>query len=81
MRTHATQASAIATCAKAKMDGLRGHTLFRIAVFTFSVAAGYGFSYLVYTGMHLLHSWSASAHDKASPVADILRTLHSGFSN
>lgn len=81
MRTHATEASTIATYTRAKMDELCGHTPFRIVVFTLSVAAGYWFSYLVYTGMHLLHSWSASAPDKASPVADMLRTLHSGFSN
>jgi hypothetical protein len=81
MRTHVEEVSPIANYARAKMDELLEHTPFRIVVFTVSVAAGYGFTYLVYTGMHLLHCWSASGHDKASPVADMLRTLHSGFSN
>jgi hypothetical protein len=81
MRIHAGEESPIAIYARAKMDELQGNIPFRIVVFTVSVAAGYGFTYLVYTGMHALHSWSASAPDKTSPVAEIFRTLHSGFSN
>ena len=81
MRTHAGETSTIATYTRAKLDEWLERTDFRIVVFTVSVAAGYGVTYLVYMGMHLLHIWSASGHDKTSPLADILRTLHSGFSN
>ena len=81
MRTHLAEASTFATYTRAKLDEWMERVDFRIAVFTVSVAAGYGFTYLVYTGMHALHIWSASAHDKTSPLTEILRTLHSGFSN
>jgi hypothetical protein len=81
MSTHAGEASTIANYARAKLDEWLERTDFRIVVFTVSVAAGYGFTYLVYSGMHLLHIWSTSGHDKSSPLAEILRTLHSGFSN
>jgi hypothetical protein len=81
MRTHAAEASTFATYTRAKLDEWLENTGFRIIVFTLSVVAGYGFTYLVYTGMRLLHTWSASGHDKTSPLTEILRTLHSGFSN
>jgi hypothetical protein len=81
MRTNATEVSTIASYTRAKMDEWMERIDFRIVVFTISVAAGYGFTYLVYSGVHLLHLWSASGQDKSSPLAELLRTLHSGFSN
>ena len=77
MRTRATEACAIA----ARMERLGTHTLFRIGVFTLSVAVGYCFPLVVYAVLHRWHSWATTAHDKASPFMDLLRTLHSGFSN
>lgn len=45
-----------------------------------SAAAGYFFTRLAYAGIRLLPSLGAAAHQKASPLIDVLKTPHSGFS-
>jgi hypothetical protein len=79
MRTHASECSAVSPCAPTRLDGLKEHFLFRIAVFTLSVAGGYYFTRWVCSVVHLLPFWTHLAHEKANPAADALRTLHSGF--
>lgn len=81
MRTPAPEYSAEDTCAQPNQDGPQKRILFKIAVFTVSVAGGYIVTYLVYSALHQLPFWTNMAHDKAKPATDVLRTLHSGFGN
>lgn len=81
MRTHAPTTDALAISAQARIEALKQNTLFRLGVFGLSVAGGYFFSRLLYTGLQLLPPLAAEAHAKGRPLADVLRTLHSGFGN
>jgi len=64
---------------QAKIDAFKQHALFRLAVFALSVGGGYSCCRLVFTGLRLLPA--LGAHAQASPVADVLNTLHAGFGN
>jgi hypothetical protein len=56
------------------------HVLFRPGIFILSAAAGYSFTRLACAGIRLLPSLGAGAHQKASPIIEVLKMLHSGFS-
>jgi hypothetical protein len=79
MKTHSSTFSPFAIQAQVKTDAFKQHALFRFGVFALSVAAGYFFCRLVFTGLQLLPA--LGAHAKASPAADALSTLHAGFGN
>ena len=66
-------------CVPTKMDALMENFLFRVAVFSLSVAGGYYFTRWAYSALHHMPFLSIVAHDKAKPAADALNTLHSGF--
>jgi hypothetical protein len=79
MKIHASEGSADSPCVPTKVDMLMEHFLFRVAVFTLSVAGGYYFTRWAYSAVHHMPFWTSVAHDKAKPAADALKTLHSGF--
>jgi hypothetical protein len=79
MKTQPSAANDLTFPAQAKLDAFRQHALFRLTVFALSAGAGYFFCRLVFTGLRLLPSLGAQA--QASPVADVLHTLHAGFGN
>jgi hypothetical protein len=79
MKMHASEGSAVSPCAQSQLDRLMEHMLFRIAVFTLSVAGGYYFTRWTWATVHHMPFWTSVAHDKAKPAADALKTLHSGF--
>jgi hypothetical protein len=79
MKTHSSAVNSPAFPAQVKTDALRQHASFRLGVFVLSVAGGYFFCRLVFTGLQLLPA--LGAHAKASPAADVLNTLHAGFGN
>ena len=79
MKTHAAEGNAISPCVQTRLDLLMENFLFRIAVFTLSVAGGYYFTRWVWVTVQHLPFWTTVAHEKAKPAADALRTLHSGF--
>jgi hypothetical protein len=66
--------------AQPKPSGIREHVLFRLGVFTLSIAAGYIFTLSLYTGLRLLPPLGGGAHEKANPLIEVLRLLYSGFS-
>jgi hypothetical protein len=79
MKTQPSAVNQLAFPAQAKINAFRQHALFRLSVFALSAAGGYSFCRLVFTGLRFLPSLSAQA--QASPVADVLHTLHAGFGN
>ena len=78
MKIHASEGR-LAVCAQPRLDRFSDHILFRISLFTLCVAVGYYFTRFLFEALHQLPLWGSSAHGKAAPVADMLRTLHSGF--
>lgn len=81
MRPHTPATGAVAIPAHVRTDLIKQNTLFRLGVFGLSVAVGFFFSRFLYTGLRLLQPLAAQAHAKGTPIADVLRTLHSGFGN
>jgi hypothetical protein len=79
MKTQPSAVNHLAFPAQAKLDAFGQHALFRLTVFALSAGGGYFSCRLVFTGLRLLPS--LSAHAQASPVADVLHTLHAGFGN
>ncbi len=61
------------------MDVLMENFLFRVAVFSLSVAGGYYFTRWAWSALQHMPFWTTVAHDKAKPAADALKTLGSGF--
>jgi len=81
METQTPETTAVAIHAQARIDEIGRHILFRTFVFTLSVAGGYYLSRLLYTVLCLLPLWIDWALAEASPLIDIVRTIHSAFGN
>ena len=81
MEARSPEVSAVAMSAQAKIDDIKRRPLFHFGIFALAVAGGYFFSRLAYEGLRLVPSLGAGAHTKAGPFLDVLKTLHSGFSN
>ena len=78
MKSHAS-VGPDSPCVPTKMDALMESFLFRVAVFSLSVAGGYYFTRWAWSVLHHMPFLSTVAHDKAKPASDALKTLHSGF--
>ena len=76
-----TSAATLAISAEKKIDDFKQSLWFRVAVFVLSMAGGILFARLLHAGFSLLPSLSAGAHDKAGPLAAVLKMLHSGLGN
>jgi hypothetical protein len=81
MRTYGPDVRVVTASAQIRADGFKDHILFKVIVFTLSVAGGYYFSRWLYIVLPALPFWTTVAHEKASPAVDAFRTLHSGFTN
>ncbi len=80
MERHPTGSRAFVIYAQPKSSWIKEHVLFRLGVFTLSVAAGYFFTLSLYTGLRLLPPLSGGPHEKANPLIEMLKLLYSGFS-
>jgi len=80
METQPPGSRAFVIYAQPKPSWIKEHVLFRLGVFTLSVAAGYFFTLSLYTGLRLLPSSSGGPHEKGNPLIEVLKLLYSGFS-